>query len=186
MGRIDYLDKRYRAHISAPWPKNLAGDQKTIFVVYPKADERKLRARIGLFEISTKSAGHEWKLVDFTSVFSQWMATNEYRDIYFEEPESINLKLRSTFVPYAAQVLRDVLIASDVDENTVVATYGVASLFGFSQLSLIQKEVVKDIRGRLVVFFPGEYENNNYRLLDARDGWNYLAVPITINGGFDS
>jgi hypothetical protein len=45
------------------------------------------------------------------------------------------------------------------------------------------KEVVKDIRGRLVVFFPGEYEDNNYRLLDARDGWNYLAVPITLHNG---
>jgi hypothetical protein len=47
----------------------------------------------------------------------------------------------------------------------------------------VLKEVVKDIRGRLVVFFPGEYEDNNYRLLDARDGWNYLAVPITLHNG---
>jgi hypothetical protein len=31
----------------------------------------------------------------------------------------------------------------------------------------------------LLVFFPGQFDNNNYRLLDARDGWNYLAVPIT-------
>lgn len=42
------------------------------------------------------------------------------------------------------------------------------------------KEIERDIRGRVVVFFPGEYENSNYRLLDARDGWNYLAVPITL------
>ena len=27
----------------------------------------------------------------------------------------------------------------------------------------------------------GEYENNNYRLLDARPGWNYQAVPVTAN-----
>jgi hypothetical protein len=39
-----------------------------------------------------------------------------------------------------------------------------------------------DIQGRLVVFFPGQFERNNYRLLDARDGWNYLAVPITLHG----
>jgi hypothetical protein len=37
------------------------------------------------------------------------------------------------------------------------------------------------VRGRLVGFFPGQYEQNNYRLLDARDGWNYLAVPISIH-----
>jgi len=39
--------------------------------------------------------------------------------------------------------------------------------------------VEADIRGRLLVFFPGVYEQDNYRLLDARDGWNYLAIPIT-------
>ena len=39
-----------------------------------------------------------------------------------------------------------------------------------------------DVTGRLVVFFPGEYEQNNYRLLDARDGWSYMAVPITQHG----
>ena len=41
------------------------------------------------------------------------------------------------------------------------------------------RKVDRDIRGRLLVFFPGQYEHNNYRLLDARDGWNYLAIPIT-------
>ena len=39
------------------------------------------------------------------------------------------------------------------------------------------------IRGRLVVFFPGEYENGNYRFLDARDGWSYRAVPILASEG---
>jgi hypothetical protein len=42
--------------------------------------------------------------------------------------------------------------------------------------------VESDIRGRLVVFFPGHLERSNYRLLDARDGWNYMAVPITLHG----
>ena len=39
------------------------------------------------------------------------------------------------------------------------------------------------MKGRLLVFFPGVYEQNNYRLLDARDGWNYLAFPITASEG---
>jgi len=56
-------------------------------------------------------------------------------------------------------------------------------LFGFTMVSLLLKEVVGDIRGRLALFFPGEYDNNNYRLLDARDGWSYLAIPITLNNG---
>jgi hypothetical protein len=35
-----------------------------------------------------------------------------------------------------------------------------------------------DIKGRLVVFFPGSYDQNVYRLMDGKDGWNYLATPI--------
>ncbi len=132
MGRIEELAARYRGHIGAPWQRNLAGDQKAIFVVYPKTDE---------------------------------------------------MKLRSDFVQYAAGQVRLGLTADGTDEDTVIAVQGVACLFGFTRVSLILKEVVKDIRGRLVVFFPGEYEDNNYRLLDARDGWNYLAVPITLHNG---
>ena len=49
--------------------------------------------------------------------------------------------------------------------------------------NLPREEVIHDIQGRLLLFFPGEFDNNNYRLLDARDGWNYLAVPITLHNG---
>jgi hypothetical protein len=183
MGRIEELANRYQSHISAPWQKNLAGPQRTIFVVYDKTDERKLRARLELFEMATRQAGHGWKLFDFTGTFAKWMAAMEYRKAYFEEPADLALRLQSDFVHFAAAELNKELIASEVDENTVVAVHGVASLFGFTKLSLVLKEVEHNIRGRLVLFFPGEFENNNYRLLDARDGWNYLAVPITLHSG---
>jgi len=183
MGRIEELAARYRGHICAPWQRNLAGDQKVIFVVYPKTDERKLRARLEQFEVETRRAGHEWSLVDLTDVFARWMADTGYREVYFEEPETLAMKLRSDFVQYAAEYLRAALIVDGADDDTVVAVQGVACLFGFIRVSLVLKEVVKDIRGRLVVFFPGEHEDNNYRLLDARDGWNYLAVPITLHNG---
>jgi hypothetical protein len=183
MSRIDDLAKRYQNHIATPWQRNLAGPQKTIFVVYPKNDERRLRARLDLFEIATAKAGHKWKLFDYTRTFSNWMSNTEYRDIYFETPEDLSMKLRSDFLHFAANELRDVLTSEDVDYDTVVAVYGIASLFGFTKCSLILKEVAGDIQGRLVLFFPGEFDNNNYRLLDARDGWNYLAVPITLNNG---
>ena len=32
---------------------------------------------------------------------------------------------------------------------------------------------------------PGECENNNYRLYDARDGWDYLDAPILRVTGAD-
>ncbi len=183
MGRIEDLAARFRGHIGAPWQRNLAGDQKAIFVVYPKTDERKLRARLELFEIATTSTGHRWRLLDLTDTFARWMASTNYRELYFEEPETLTMKLRSDFVQYTAGRLRAALMAEGTDEETVVAVQGVACLFGFTLVSLILKEVVNDIRGRLVVFFPGDYEDNNYRLLDARDGWNYLAVPITLHNG---
>jgi hypothetical protein len=111
------------------------------------------------------------------------MAATDYREVYFEEPDALTMKLRSDFLQFVVGEMRAVLTASGVDEDTVVAVQGVASLYGFTRVSLVLKEVVKTIRGRLLLFFPGEYENNNYRLLDARDGWNYLAVPITLHNG---
>ncbi|MCE9589096.1 MAG: DUF1788 domain-containing protein [Planctomycetes bacterium] len=183
MGRIEDLASRYQNHISAPWQRNLAGAQRMIFVVHDKTDERKLRAKLELFEVATRQAGHVWKLFDFTSVFAKWLTSMDYRDRYYAKPERLSLKLERDFVAFAASSLRDALAAADVDENTVVAVYGVASLFGFTKVSLVLKETEHDIRGRLVLFFPGEFDNNNYRLLDARDGWNYLAVPITLYSG---
>lgn len=183
MAHIEELVARYKAHISAPWQRNLAGPQKIIFIVYPKTDERRLRARMGLFEIATKEAGHGWVPYDFTSVFARWMATTNYREEYFRVPSDLKLKLETDFLHYAASQLREVMNAAQVDEDSVVAVSGVASLYGFLRISLLLKEVENDIRGRLTMFFPGEYENHNYRLLDARDGWNYLAVPITTHNG---
>lgn len=183
MGRTEDLANCYQSHISAPWQKSLAGAQRTIFVVSDKADERRLRAKLELFEMATRQSGHGWKLFDFTGTFARWMAGMEYREAYFEEPADLALKLQSDFVHFAAAELHEALTAPDVDENTVVAVHGVACLFGFTRVSLVLKEVEQDIRGRLVLFFPGEFDNNNYRLLDARDGWNYLAVPITLHSG---
>lgn len=61
--------------------------------------------------------------------------------------------------------------------------YGVGSLFGLARVSLLLEKVAPRVRGRVLVFFPGEHDNGNYRLLDARDGWNYLAIPITAQEG---
>ncbi len=183
MARIEELVSSYKNHISAPWQKNLAGAQKTIFVVYPKTDERRLRVRLGEFEIATKETGHGWHLFDFTPVFATWMASIDYRDEYFESPSDLDIKLETDFLHYAAGELGNYLNRESADENSVVAAFGVASLYGLTKISLVLKEIEHNIRGRLVLFFPGEYENRNYRLLDARDGWNYHAVPITLHSG---
>ncbi len=183
MGRIEDLADRYERHIAPLWQRNLAGAQKTIFVVYPKEDERKLRARKKEFEVRTREAGRSWKEFDFTGAFPAWMAADEYRDAYFECPDDLEMKLETEFNEYAVDQLRQAITATDVDEGTVVGVFGAATLYGFTRISTVLREVEPAIRGRLVLFFPGQYENNNYRLLDARDGWNYLAVPITLHQG---
>lgn len=183
MGRIDKLVERYKSYIALPWQKDLAGAQKIIFVVYDKSDERRLRARKELFQMETRDAGHEWLECDLTKAFAEWMAATDYRESYFESPEDLGLRLDEDFLGFIAGKVREVLANDRVDDQTVVAAFGVASLFGFAHVSELMKAVELDIRGRLVVFFPGEYENGNYRLLDARDGWNYLAVPITLHDG---
>lgn len=180
MGRIDRLAERYKRHIALPWQKDLAGAQRVLFVVYDKADERRLRARMRQFEVATTEASHGWIECDLTSVFARWMGEVEYRDSYFESPEDLALKLDDDFLEHVAGRVREALTSTEADEESVVGIYGIASLFGFTRVSELMNAIERDIRGRVVVFFPGEYENNNYRLLDARDGWNYLAIPITL------
>ena len=64
-----------------------------------------------------------------------------------------------------------------------VRRIGAGSLFGFAHVSGVIIDLEESIRGRLLVFFPGEYERNVYRFMDARDGFNYMAVPITCSEG---
>ena len=102
MDRIDTLAERYKRYISLPWQKDLAGAQRAIFIVYDKADERRLRARKALFEMATKDGGHEWIECDLTGAFAEWMASTEYRESYFESPQDLELKLEEDFLEHVA------------------------------------------------------------------------------------
>ena len=180
MSRIERLVERYRRYISLPWRKDSAGGERTMFVVYDKADERRMRARLARFEHATEAAGHRWVACDLTATFAEWMADIKYRDSYFEAPGDLALKLDEDFPRHVADRVREVLARPEADEDSVVALFGIASLFGFVRVSKLMAAVEGDARGRIVVFFPGEHEDSGYRLLDARDGWSYRAVPITV------
>lgn len=185
MNRIEALREKYRRHVSIPWKKNLSGPQKVWMAVYPPEEELRLRYRIEEFEIATHESGHGWKQVDFTHAFADWMWEHDYRDNYFEEPDLLKSSLADEFEAFCASRLRQALSAEGVDEDSVVAVVGVGSLFGFMRVSKLIGKVQDEIPGRLLVFFPGDHdsENNVYRLLDARDGWNYMAVAITPSEG---
>lgn len=177
MSRIEGLARNYRRHLDVPWQIPISGAQKVMLLVYRKEDERLLRARIGEFELLTRDAGYIWKEHDFTTAFSEWLASDEYRDAYFEEPDDLALKTEGEFKTHIAESLMATL--DEASEKTVVALTGVGSLYGFVHISELVREVETAIKGRLIVFFPGAKEGSSYRLLDARDGWNYMANSIT-------
>ncbi len=176
MNRIEALRGNYARYVSLPWDRSLPGAQRIWFAVYDPSDDRRLRLLLPTFEIATKEAHHGWALCDLTGAFAAWMAGQEYREAYFESPEDLPTPHPAFEGTVAGQVRR---VLEAADEDTVVAVMGVASLFGFMKVSALMEKVQDAVRGRLLVFFPGAYEDSQYRLLDARDGWNYHAVPIT-------
>jgi hypothetical protein len=110
------------------------------------------------------------------------MAAQEYRDAYFECPEDLAGYQNGELTEFVAN-LNDKLktrISAEAGPNTVVALLGVGTLFGLARVSSVVEGIKEAVQGRMLVFFPGEHhpENHTYRLLDARDGWNYLAVPL--------
>jgi len=177
MSRINELAVQYSDHISVPWQQGLPAANRVVMLIYEKELERQLRAKLLEFEQVTKTADHGWLLVNLTSAFAEWMGGMKYREEYFERPDDIRLKLDSSFLRHVSDLIKAQL--SLTTENDVVALLGAGSLFGFLRLSDVIKEVEQKVQGRLVVFFPGQKDGNNYRLLDARDGWNYMAVGIT-------
>ena len=176
--KIDSLLYNYDKIINEPWSITLSGQEKVWFLVYDPSEQRKMDLRIGDFERYTKRAGKNWMEINLKSCFPQWMSAHNYRQKYFEKPKFIADQIESDFKKYVISYLQEKLNDAAADENTVVAVTYVSSLFGFLLLSDILKLISPDIKGRLLVFFPGEFANNHYRLMDARDGWNYLARPI--------
>ena len=175
--RLSKLLKSFDSHISIPWPKAVSPDERTIFVVYNKEDELKLRARIGEFENSATQSGHPWLQLDLTHSFEQWMAEQDYKETYFEDPEYLK-GLYNDFTNELVAELKNQFVVKQ-DEIGVGALLGCGALFGFASVSGLVEEIAKEVKGRLVVFFPGEHQNNNYKLLDAKDGWGYHATAIT-------
>ena len=178
--RIDLLVEAYEKVVKEPWSSALSGQERIWFLVYDPAEQRKVDLQLGDFETAAIKAGKKWKSISLKQCFPSWMAKHEYKESYFQKPKLIVDQLEASFIPYAIQFLKDEMNKIEQDENTLIALKDVSSVFGFARLSEILKSCDKDFKGRLLIFFPGEFEQNHYRLLDARDGWDYLARPITL------
>ena len=179
MSKINQLLQKYERIIQEPWPSGLSGQEKVWFLIFDPLDLRKLEFKLGEFEIATKNANREWHMISLKSKFSHWLSKHDYKDSYFDDPKYLSDALDDDFKSY----LEDFLIAeldSNNSENTLIVLSDVSAIFGFIKLSEIVNIISNKIQGRLLILFPGEFTNNQYRLMDARDGWDYLARPIMI------
>ncbi len=177
MSAIDRLLANYSRQVRLPWATNISGKQRVWFAVYPPADERRVRARLPQFEVHTLEASHGWLAVDLTRLLPEFLAAHKYRESIFQKPQllkaGVELEVR------AAAAIKAVCSREEADAAGVIAVIGLPSLFDFMRVSSLIERIEDSIPGRLLVFFPGEYTTNVYRFMDARDGFNYMAVPIT-------
>jgi hypothetical protein len=183
VNRIEQLTQSYSKYVAVPWRDDAAAAQRVIFCVYHEADELRLRAKVAEFELATREAGHDWAVFDLTDSFPNWLASQRYAKSYFQKPNLLSTLLPK-YLDYIEAKFDAFLRDKNVGDNCVVALQGVGTLFGFLKVKEVVDKLAPKVKGRLLVFFPGSYEDNNYRLLDGYDGWNYLAVPITADKEF--
>ncbi|MHB8576576.1 MAG: DUF1788 domain-containing protein [Dehalococcoidia bacterium] len=180
MSAIEGLAQAYEERVAQPWAAGLSGPERVWLAIYDPAQERRLRFRLRTFETATRTAGHGWIEVDITDAFARWMAALAAREQYFANPQRMSMRLQQFTDHVAGEIDAALRVA---DELAVVAVIGAGAVFGVARVSEVVDRVAGGIRGRLLVFFPGQRIENNYRLFDARDGWNYLAVPIEAANG---
>lgn len=175
MPSFDDILSHYRRHIMLPWRDDTPPAGRVWIAWYEKALERRVRGQMHEFQDVTQAAGHGWRQIDLMPLFPQWMANHEFFAALVDQPEELRSVLPE-FEAYLVDTLKDVL--TDTSANDVVAVTGCGALFGLVRVSTLITRVAPAIKGRILLTFPGAHNSNVYRLLDARDGWNYHAIPI--------
>lgn len=186
MSRLDHLIAAYRRHASIPLKQGLPIAQRVWFLVYPPEDERRLKNRLAEFEIATKDCELHWKEISLATVYADWMDSfedEEERDAILADPEIVEDYADPGLRDHIADVIRAAVSATSKTQidQTVFALTGLMELYDFIHVSEVLDALGKEIRGILLLFFPGEREDNTYRFLGARTGWDYLATPITLD-----
>ncbi|NCD09160.1 MAG: DUF1788 domain-containing protein [Negativicutes bacterium] len=184
MSKVKRLIQSYGNFIAVPWSEDTAPAQRVVFCVYDENEELRLRAKVEEFELTTRQAGHDWFVFDVTDSFAQWLASEDYAEEFFKEPSLLGDLLPEEYLRFLISSFNKHMDEATTNPNAVIAVLGVGALFGFAKVKDLVDSLPPLIKGRLMIFFPGSYENNNYRLLDGYDGWNYLAVPITADKSF--
>ena len=180
MNRIDQLLANYRSHIQMPLRPGLPTSQRVWFALYPPDDERRLASRVLEFEMATTEAGHQWVRIDLKGSFARWIDSidEEERSEWWKNPDDIELYAKTDWKALLVEQFREQIANVKAPERTIFALTGLMELYDLLHVSELIDALEQSFPGFLLVFFPGVKEGNTYRYLDARTGWNYLAVPI--------
>ncbi len=175
MPTFEDLTRYFQKQVDLPWRGDLAPDYRVWILWYQQNLERRVRGRLHEFEASAQAAGHGWRHLDLAPEFGRWIGRHEYFNDLVEMPEEL-----PGVLPDFADFLIDRVCQElkSCDRDDLLAVTGAGSLFGLMRISTLIGSVAPHIPGRLLVFFPGRHQAGVYRLLDAREGWNYRATPI--------
>jgi hypothetical protein len=171
----DELLRHFERQAALPWRDDLAPEYRVWVLHYEPALERRIRGRLAEFEGIARRHGKGWLALDLGMLIAPWFAAHPLFEGLVEQPDELPGMLRE-FAAHIGDTIRRELGA--MGSNDILSLSGAGALFGLMRISTLIESVAPAIPGRLLVFFPGCYEGGSYRLLDARDGWNYRATPI--------
>lgn len=175
MPTIDDLLGQFNRQASLPWSSDTARDYRVWIMHYDKILERRVQGRLHEFEALARQYGHGWASLDLAALVAPWFAAHDLFGGLAEQPDELP-GLLPDFEAHVVATVRTRL--QTLGERDILALSGTGALFGLMRASTLTEKVAPDIRGRLLLLFPGRHENGVYRLLDARDGWTYRATPI--------
>lgn len=178
MSRVSDLLNAYSAELALPWRAGLSGGERVWMLVYPPDLERSMRAALPRLELATGEAAHGWHEIDITDNLGRWLGGHRYAEAFFEDPSDLTVAIMDQFESDLVSEIRKQLMAASA--NDVAVLVGIGSIFPFLRASSVIKAIDDAVNGRLLVLFPGLHdpETHSFRLLDARDGFNYRARII--------
>jgi hypothetical protein len=171
----DELLRHFERQAALPWRDDLAPEYRVWILHYDPALERRVRRRVAEFEAIARRHAKGWFTLDLAALVAPWFAAHPLFAALVEEPDELSGLLKE-FGDHVTATVRERLAA--VGPADILALLGAGALFGLMRLSALIETVASAVPGRLLIFFPGRFEGNSYRLLDARGGWNYRATPI--------
>lgn len=158
-----------------PWRDDTPPEYRVWILHYDKALDRRVQARLPEFEDAARRAGHGWSVMGLAPLVAPWLAGHELFEGLVTQPDELS-SILPEFEEHVVAQIRTRL--NQLGPGNLLVLTGAGALFGLLRVSHIVQEVAGSIRGRLLVLFPGRHNEGAYRLLDARDGWSYRAVPI--------